>query len=772
MFSTKDIQKLSGQGHFKNEALDYIKIELKNISVVNPDVIDFSSSSSINHDRNVVYMSDLVNSGHPRGNLDVLLPELIEKFNPNLIFTGIFSTSILQSEFLKNTRKDIQSKYKILSIHELEQPFTNMGLSICLVSLSRTKSEQNEIKFSKVSFSRNRIIDVSNYKKLQGGVSFENWSFGFNHPMHTMLESKLKSKGYDHLKNLDCEIIRGGFFEKSENGTHYILQPRNLIGSVLDINNPETKKTDVKTIRSSHTDRVIQKGDILISSIGASQKMRFQHIDKNMNAVAGHHLLIIRGKFTSYLGAYLKTADGINTFSSQLSRYFRGSTIPFVRPKDIKNILVPTLFLNGITEIVKTDENYSKGSLKKRILTKALSNIGWDSVYEFKLPKRTSIDVALFKDNQLLSFIEIIDQGDEESYLDKIVQTLTELSLEGAFALLNDKLQFIAKNSTSHSVGEIPDPVTFETLVNLSNGKSSIQNTVETNENENELEMKNANLKVLLAIPEFVEYIKNDLAILKAGQEDLKAGQQELKKSLDSIFNHIKSIKKTVEDESERLDQIFHLCEKQFESIISKHEISISQYERKVQEWFDYWEKLEDSSMKIMPGAEYLLEKIEETSNVDYSPFVIYYCKALEIEMLEKIFRSWRKHFNSNNSLNEILKWNDQNLDEDKKREYAQTNFILSKFLKAEGKITLGSMRLLLSSVSRKERVERLPGLRLLKEFLDLETMRFEKNELSKIQKIIDFRNQAAHTDLIEKDDGYSFYDSFKQMMRNLFQRF
>ena len=50
--------------------------------------------------------------------------------------------------------------------------------------------------------------------------------------------------------------------------------------------------------------------------------------------------------------------------------------------------------------------------------------------------------------------------------------------------------------------------------------------------------------------------------------------------------------------------------------------------------------------------------------------------------------------------------------------------------------------------------------------------MRFEKNELSKIQKIIDFRNQAAHTDLIKKDDGYSFYDSFKQMMRNLFQRF
>jgi len=776
MFSTKDINTLSGQGLFKNEALERIKTILENIGVNNPEIINYTSSKADNPNKNVVYMGDLVNSGHPiRGNLDVLLPELIEKVHPSRIFTGIFSSSILNSEFLKITRQEICSKYKILSITELEQPFKNMGLSICLISIAKGKSDQSEIILSRSNFSRNRITENLEYKLLQKNLSFENWSIEFNHPKHNLLESRLKSKGYDRLKNLDCDIISGRNFEKSEHGTHYILQPRNLRGNLIDIPH-DTKKTDLKSLeqkKSAYTNRVVQKGDILLSLLGRNPKIGFHHVDEDINAVAGPNLLIIRGEFTSYLGAYLRTTDGLNIFFSQLSRYYRGSTIQFVRKKDLENILVPTLLFNEITEVVKSEAKYNADSLKKELLTKALSKIGWDSSYEFILPNRTSIDVALFKDNQLLSFIEVIEQNKKELYLDRVVQKLNKLSLDGAFALLDEEIQFIAKDSTTYSVGEIPDPITFQTLVSLSSRKSNLQNTIGTNNNEDESEMNNANMQILLYSEEIRKYMEKNFAMLKAGQQDLKEGQQELKKSLDSIFNHINSIKKTVEDESERLDQIFHLCEKQFESILSRQEISITQYERKVQEWFDYWEKLEDSSMKIMPGAEYLLEKIEETTNVDYSPFVIYYCKALEIELLEKIFRSWRKHFDLNNSIEEIKDWDSSNLNESKKAQYERTNLSLVRFLGPRGKITLGDMRLLLSAIStNSSRVNRLPGLKLFKEFLELETISVEKNDLEKIQKVIDFRNQAAHTELIEKKEGYSFYDSFKQIMRNLFKRF
>src|SRR5699024_5517750 len=68
-------------------------------------------------------------------------------------------------------------------------------------------------------------------------------------------------------------------------------------------------------------------------------------------------------------------------------------------------------------------------------------------------------------------------------------------------------------------------------------------------------------------------------------------------------------------------------------------------YIEMVKLWIDpNWNKLEDLSKDFLPSAELLYSQINKVENSDPSPYIIQYCRTLEHELLEKIFRPYLKN--------------------------------------------------------------------------------------------------------------------------------
>jgi len=770
MLSTKDIQKLSGQGHFKNEAIEYIETTLRDFGITNPLVYNYEDENLSQNERDIIYVGDFMTFGHERrSKIEYILSNPTKNIKPQGFFVGVFATSILDSSFFNNTRANILSKYCIRSIIQLERSFRNTGLSICLLVIKDKSPEDNEVNFILHDFSGvNHTTSKLKFTRQQINLSYKNWSVNFNNPAFEKLESKLKKRGFDELKNMDCEIIGGRFFDKVENGDYYILSPRHLVDHNflnIDSSTKTTSSEFIDTTSESTKERIVQPGDILIN---IHPPLKFHFVKEKVQAVASQSLIIIRGNFTSYLGAFLKSNDGFLSFKEQVNKYYRGSAMKFISPKTLGQILVPTLFYDAINEYSPRDFRNYEIAITKNLIAKGLIHTGWDAIDEFSASPHHRLDIALLIDGELVSFIEIkIGNIRETKAIEQTVSLLNKFSLDGAFLMINDQLKFVSKDGIISEVGEIPSPETFQALVKLSDSKSNNQLPIYQELGKENLLMMKLLIKNTIR-EEFLES-KEVLHRIERGVQTTNDGIQELRIRFDSISKQISKIQESVEELDDRVDQIFNVLEKEIETLLESKKFSLAQYKRKVTEWFDYWIALEEASKDIMPGAEYLLEKIDET-DIDYSPFIIYYCKALELELLEKIFRNWRKYFRDNPPQFDISKWDSKGLSVKKENDYALTNLKLVGFLNQDKKLTLGDMRMILSFVfDNSNRVVRIPSLKLFQEFLQTSTLSIKKEDLEIIKKIVDYRNAAAHIELIKKEHGHSFYTSFKILMNNLF---
>ena len=126
----------------------------------------------------------------------------------------------------------------------------------------------------------------------------------------------------------------------------------------------------------------------------------------------------------------------------------------------------------------------------------------------------------------------------------------------------------------------------------------------------------------------------------------------------------------------------------------------IDKYINKVTQWFNYWDKIENNTKTFMPGSELLYDNIKNSAFEDFSPFILYYCRALENELLNKIFLKFHTYFNSISiEKQEILfNWNKDGLTDKELKQYKQTFDGLNSNIK-NNKHTLGSMRFILSII-------------------------------------------------------------------------
>lgn len=313
-------------------------------------------------------------------------------------------------------------------------------------------------------------------------------------------------------------------------------------------------------------------------------------------------------------------------------------------------------------------------------------------------------------------------------------------------------------------------------LLNGSKYKDFINSLEKFTENSSNFTNKNSNKNDNDHLLEIIDKLSD----LKKGQEIIKSDTTKILAKTNKMISKIKDIKsltkKTNESVENSISKITELIEKNYDFN------SIEEYIPIVKKWFKFWDRIEENTKTYMPGSEWLFENLKNAKANDFSPFVLYYCRALENELLNKIFISFHDHINKTNKkdFDNLFNWDRVNLSEKKLKEYELFfNFLKNNIQKNRKKYTLGEMRLILNLLPNSKnkkgssRFNRSPLLKKLSEYISDKIGGFEAETIKQLENLINnYRNKSAHVDEIKEKEALIFYKDFKVLMNKLIGKF
>ena len=298
----------------------------------------------------------------------------------------------------------------------------------------------------------------------------------------------------------------------------------------------------------------------------------------------------------------------------------------------------------------------------------------------------------------------------------------------------------------------------------------------------NYIKIKKEVIKEVNVSTEEYDDLKKLLDQMSADLEEIKKDGKETKQTvlkIDKNVNALVGIEKIKancknDKEEECIEQILTLIEKDFDFKDS------SKYENNVKAWFDFWDRLESLSQDFMSQSEFLYFSIESSNFKDYSPFVLYSCRALEYELLHKVFIAYHNYIDKKYSDKDLLfKYNSDELDSStiKDIESGQMSHFKRKF--KSPKYTLGDMRLILNLLPNKykpkgsKRYQALLALQELNIFINEKIGKIPSKLILNIKSITDnYRNPSAHIGVLEKKKADLFKKEYEKLMNDLLSLF
>jgi hypothetical protein len=262
-------------------------------------------------------------------------------------------------------------------------------------------------------------------------------------------------------------------------------------------------------------------------------------------------------------------------------------------------------------------------------------------------------------------------------------------------------------------------------------------------------------------------------------QKKIATKLDDIQSTLVELTNDFKQIKDLPRDIDEKIIRLNENLDSKLENLL-KDQKQIDFYIKEIKRWFDFYDILEIKSQKYLPEAEYIFDHISKLDNPDYSPFILQYCRALENELLKKIFRAYvQSLIDKNIDIEKDFSWDFGHKESGKLNN--ENTSKLAKHLqrclrkpKEEWFFELGSMEMNLryltgKTVEKSSLLQNLKSFVLLKfkqEFLNIEY-------LDEIKTIIrDYRNQSAHPNLIGAEKALKFHKQVKECLISLMENY
>lgn len=577
----------------------------------------------------------------------------------------IVANNFLTAPVFEELRNKILAKYGLEILISLPRGIlrnTGIELSILVVNHNKFKAT----KYYKIKDSAFSVTTLGNsdFSVLKDNLT-ERWDYNFHNPKSREYENELKNQETKRIDEL-VEVVLGTHFSRdeiTEKGDFLWLTNRNIINGNLTLTDND-KYISKKEFSKREQNAILQNGDIIIPRIQRNREPFYVHTDTDKKIIAFQYFIILRGKNSDYVATYLNTENGIKLFNQQIERHARGSVIPTISLRDLKNIEIPILPIEDL-------ELASKRKLEK---------LSYDELLVIK-----------------------------EKY---------------------EKLKIVYQDSKdSHC----------QILEIMQQNHSEVMSTMGRIENK-------------------VDDVKSILT------------------ELVSDFNSIKKLPREIDDRINRLNQ--SLDAKLNELISDQKQLDF--YITEIKRWFNFYDLLETKSKKYLPEAEYIFDHISKLENPDYSPFILQYCRALENELLKKIFRAYvQSLIDREIDITKEFEWDFGR--KESGRPNSENTFKLAKHIQRclkkseeEWFFELGSMEVNLRYLTGKT-AGKSPLLIDLKSFV---LNRFEQEILNieyldEIKTIIrDYRNQSAHPNLINTEKAVKFHKEIKECLISLMENY
>jgi hypothetical protein len=142
----------------------------------------------------------------------------------------------------------------------------------------------------------------------------------------------------------------------------------------------------------------------------------------------------------------------------------------------------------------------------------------------------------------------------------------------------------------------------------------------------------------------FASFVDERFNRVDAALQALHAKAEQILALVQRNQLEIRRIKRTPRCEEEKLLRIYSGLNDIVDWVVNQRR-TMQEYTEIVQHWLERWEILHKASQQFLSSAEFLFDEIGRVEGSDYSPFIIQYCRALENEILIKLFEAYHVDF-------------------------------------------------------------------------------------------------------------------------------
>ncbi len=246
-----------------------------------------------------------------------------------------------------------------------------------------------------------------------------------------------------------------------------------------------------------------------------------------------------------------------------------------------------------------------------------------------------------------------------------------------------------------------------------------------------------------------LQFVVHQNAKILEQQEVASAKLDHLVAVVGTVLVDIGDIKKGGRSDEEKLVRICQKLDTLTEGATDEVR-TIQEYVAVVQTWLDRWGLLDGLTQRFLPSAEQLYDLLGKQEGADFSPFIIQYCRALENEILMKLFCAY--HDEIRKRIPDLKSFVAPDLSIEQTARFAKS------VRDDKRKYTLGEMDFTMQLI--KPGGKTLKSSPLLQDFRGFVTSYFseriaEKEFLERLKRINeDFRCKAAHPYLMTKEEA------------------
>jgi len=502
----------------------------------------------------------------------------------------------------------------------------------------------------------------------------------------------------------------------------------------------------------------VRKGDLLIA-LDENYKIfsEFCPIDEVGLLLGPNVVKISAGKHKpetvlNYISSFINNKTTNELISSYVYQNIGGTTslitnmfpyVTFMGVTKLGEYKIPLVEEKQI-EILFNKKGSKKNDSDDLILIKnLLKNSDWEVTREQKVGK-LMLDFGLSFKGELVSYLEMKKKLSNDKDLETLQKRHIKTKMEKGIVCFENNI-YVCDGQTFSAASGIPNPSALYPEKYAEKGEISIKHEL---------------------IDLMHEMNKGVLGAIKKEGAEIKEGLYEIKEKIGLILSGVLEIKQknlSIENKIKKIE----------EHIFNTNFGDLKAFEGRVKGWFKYWGGLNDKSKVFMPAAEFYFYHSERSSAVDYSAFILSYCKALENELLTKIFISFTRGLKSKKNYKTYFNLDVEGVSPSKIKRLQRFSSAFEKRFEEE-KFTLGEMKEVLKRLPYRDKkthpvFHRFKVLKELNFYIEKINFKIDADTVSDIEHINEnFRNKAAHSDYILREDSLVFLEQYKVIMNKI----